>query len=54
MMKKHTCIMVVDDEQTGLRLLNRILEPEGYGVVIADNGRTALALLEEPGQTWLF
>ena len=47
-MKKHTCIMVVDDEQAILRLLNRTLEPEGYGVVIADNGRTALALLEEP------
>jgi len=46
-MKKHTCIMVVDDEQAILRLLNRTLEPEGYGVVAANNGRSALDLLEE-------
>jgi len=48
-MKKHTCIMVVDDEQAILRLLSRTLEPEGYGVVVADNGRSALELLEEHG-----
>ena len=46
-MKKHTCIMVVDDEQAILRLLSRTLEPEGYGVVVADNGRLALELLED-------
>ncbi len=46
-MKKHTYIMVVDDEQAILRLLSRTLEPEGYGVVVADNGRSALELLEE-------
>ncbi len=46
-MKKHTCIMVVDDEQAILSLLSRTLEPEGFGVVIASNGRSALALLEE-------
>ena len=46
-MKKHTCIMVVDDEQAILRLLSRTLEPEGYGVILADNGRGALTLLEE-------
>ena len=46
-MKKHTCIMVVDDEQAILRLLNHTLEPEGYGVVAANNGETALALLEK-------
>ena len=39
--------MVVDDEQPILRLLSRILEPEGYGVVVADNGRSALTLLED-------
>jgi len=39
--------MAVDDEQTILRLLNRTLEPEGYGVIVADNGRSALNLLEE-------
>ena len=46
-MKKHPCIMAVDDEQTILRLLSRTLEPEGYGVIVADNGRSALDLLEE-------
>ena len=46
-MRKHMCIMVVDDEQAILRLLKRTLEPEGYGVVLADNGRSALTLLEE-------
>jgi len=46
-MKKHTCIMVVDDEQAILRMLSRTLEPEGYGVIAADNGRSALDLLEE-------
>ena len=39
--------MVVDDEQTVLRLLKRTLELEGYGVIVADNGRSALDLLEE-------
>lgn len=46
-MKRHPCIMAVDDEQTILRLLSRTLEPEGYGVIVADNGRSALDLLEE-------
>ncbi len=46
-MKKHPYIMVVDDEQTILRLLSRTLEPEGYGVVAVNNGETALALLEK-------
>ena len=46
-MKKRPYIMVVDDEQAILRLLNRTLEPEGYGVIVTDNGRAALELLEE-------
>ena len=46
-MKKHTCIMVVDDEQAVLKLLNRTLEPEGYDVILADNGSSALALMEK-------
>jgi len=47
MMKKCPSIMAVDDEQAILSLLNRTLEPEGYHVILADNGRAALALLEE-------
>lgn len=46
-MKKHPCIMAVDDEQGILRLLTRILEPAGYDVIVADNGTLALELLEE-------
>ena len=46
-MKKHLCIMVVDDEQQILRLLKRILESEGYDVALASNGSSALVLLEE-------
>ena len=45
-MKKHTCIMVVDDEQAILRMLTRTLEPEGYDVAVAADGRSALELLE--------
>ena len=46
-MKKCPSIMAVDDEQAILSLLKRTLEPEGYRVIVADNGRAALALLEE-------
>jgi len=46
-MKKHPCIMTVDDDQGVLRLLKRVLEPEGYDVIIADNGTVALELFEE-------
>jgi len=46
-MKKHPYIMVVDDEQAILRMLSRTLEPEGYVVILADNGSSALALLED-------
>lgn len=45
-MKKRTSIMVVDDEQAILSLLSRILESEGYSVVGAADGESALALLE--------
>ena len=46
-MNKHPLIMAVDDEQRVLKLLSRTLEQEGYGVIVADNGRSALDLLEE-------
>ncbi len=37
-----TTILVVDDEEYGRKLLQRILEETGYGVVAAANGREAL------------
>ena len=46
-MKKHSSIMVIDDEQEILRLLKRTLEPEGYDVVTANGGVSALLLMEE-------
>ena len=46
-MKKRPYIMVVDDDQEILQMLKRILELEGYGVAIAADGSSALALLEE-------
>jgi len=45
--KRKQLILVVDDDQEILRMLNRILELEGYDVALAANGRTALALVEE-------
>jgi len=44
-MKKHTCIMVVDDEPGVRKLLKRCLEPEGYDVITALDGNAALALM---------
>lgn len=46
-MKKNMCIMVVDDEPTILRLLDRTLKPAGYDVVLASDGSLALKLLEQ-------
>ena len=46
-MKKHPRIMTVDDDQGVLKLLKRVLEPEGYDVIVADNGTVALELFEE-------
>ncbi|MFC2069931.1 response regulator transcription factor [Chloroflexota bacterium] len=46
-MKKHPCIMTVDDDQGVLKLLKRVLEPEGYDVIAADNGTVALELFKE-------
>ena len=45
-MNERQCIMVVDDDQDMLRLLGRVLELEGFDVVIAADGISALALME--------
>jgi len=44
-MMKHLCIMVVDDEPEIRRLLKRCLEPEGYDVITASDGNSALAVM---------
>jgi len=41
-MKKHASILAVDDEETVLNLVQRILEEAGYNVVTAANGQEAL------------
>ena len=48
-----TCpVLVVDDDADVRQLLRRMLEPEGYAVVEAENGRAALERLREssPGR----
>jgi len=40
-------VLVVDDDPDIRALLRRMLEPEGYTVIEAENGRTALARLRE-------
>ena len=46
-MKKQELILVVDDDREMLTMLNRTLELEGYDVALADDGRSALTMLEE-------
>ena len=44
--KTHT-ILVIEDNQDMLQLLKRILEPEGYRVILSVNGACGMALLRE-------
>ncbi len=46
-MNNRACIMAVDDETVVLTVLKRILEPEGYEVLLASDGASALDLLDE-------
>ncbi len=45
-MEKVLKILVVEDDNNMSKLLNRELSHEGYNVVTADNGRTALEMFE--------
>jgi len=47
MSSRKELVLVVDDDQEMLRLLNRTLELEGFGVATAADGNSALILLEE-------
>ncbi len=44
---KKTSVLVVDDDVGILRMVRRILELEGYSVIIANSGETALNVLVE-------
>ncbi len=46
---ERTTILVVDDVAENVRLLEAVLAPEGYDVVSASDGSTALELLESAG-----
>jgi len=45
-MNKHACIMVVDDEEPMRKLLRVNLSLEGYQVITASDGSSALTMLE--------
>ncbi len=46
-MEKKTHILVVDDEQSITKLVERMLEDAGYVVTVANDGNSALAMLAE-------
>ena len=46
-LKKENKIMVVDDEDSNLRLMEALLIPHGYDVILAQDGRQAIDLIEE-------
>ncbi len=47
-MKSSLQILVVDDEERDLRLVEAMLVPEGYEVVLAHSGQEALDKLSQP------
>jgi DNA-binding response OmpR family regulator len=46
-MKRHSYIMMVDDDHAILNMLNRVLDFEGYNTPETANGKAVLSLLEE-------
>lgn len=47
MPKQEPLILVAEDDPTMLKMVRRTLELEGYQVVTADNGKTALQLIKD-------
>ena len=47
MPKPKPCIFVVDDDVQGLRLVRRILEMNGYQVITASSGKSALVAFDQ-------
>ncbi|MFH0787521.1 MAG: response regulator [Pseudomonadota bacterium] len=43
-------ILIADDEEALQRLYKEEFEEEGYGVLLAGNGKEVLSLLEDPNQ----
>ncbi len=46
-MTERQRIMVVDDDREMLNLINRVLEMEGFDVVVVDEGDAAVTLLDK-------
>lgn len=46
-MKRNKLILAVDDDEELLNILSRILDMEGYDIVTATDGISAMTLLEE-------
>ena len=46
-MNDHQRIMVIDDDQEMLKLLNHILEMEGFDTIVVADGDSALTLLNQ-------
>ncbi len=46
-MKRRPLLLVADDKKEIRNLLKRALKPEGYDVVLAPNGREALAMYQK-------
>jgi DNA-binding response OmpR family regulator len=47
MLNKKTLVLVVDDDVRMLRMIKRLLELEGFQVLVANNGDTALRTFEK-------
>ena len=52
MPSKKATVLVVDDDVRMLRMMQRILELEGYRVLTATGGEAALDVFDEETQTW--
>lgn len=46
-MEKRTKILVVDDNRDNVEILRAFLESRGYSIAVAEDGKTALGMLEE-------
>lgn len=47
--RRHPTVLVVEDEDNLRAVIRRLLQGEGYGVLEAGNGASALQVLELPG-----
>ncbi len=53
MLEEKAKILVVDDEDRTLRLIEAMLLPLGYEVILAGDGEEALAKVTLTGRCWI-